>query len=162
MRSGAEIVDEIASLRPRVFIGSSREGIEVARSIQENLDRTAECSVWDQGLFELNEITLQRLLKEVDTSDFGIFVCSADDLATMRGNSYGVARDNVLFELGMFMGCLGSERTFFLIPKDTSDLRLPTDLIGITYGTYDAKRRDRAWQQATGSVLHEGQTKDRE
>jgi CAP12/Pycsar effector protein, TIR domain len=137
-------------LKPRLFIGSSREGIEVARSIQENLDRTAECSVWDQGLFELNDVTLQRLLKQVETSDFGVFVCSADDIATIRGTFNPVVRDNVLFELGMFMGDLGTQRTFFLVPHDAIDLHLPTDLLGITYDTYDAKRRDGAWQQATG------------
>jgi hypothetical protein len=54
---------EIASLKPRLFIGSSGEGIEVARSIQEHLHRDAECSVWDQGLFELNDVTLQRFLR---------------------------------------------------------------------------------------------------
>jgi hypothetical protein len=137
-------------LKPRLFIGSSREGSEVAHSIQENLDLTAECSVWDQGLFELNAITLQQLLKVVETSDFGVFVCSADDITIMRGTSNAVVRDNVLFELGMFMGGLGPQRTFFLIPQGASDLHLPTDLIGITYGTYDANRRDGAWQQATG------------
>jgi hypothetical protein len=56
----------------------------------------------------------------------------------------------VLFELGMFMGYLGLERTFFLIPHDARDLHLRSDLAGITYGTYDAKRSDREWQQATG------------
>jgi hypothetical protein len=137
-------------LKPCLFIGSSREGIEVARSIQEHLDHTAECSVWDQGVFGLNDVTLQRLLVLVETSDFGVFICSADDISTMRGTSKSVVRDNVLLELGMFMGGLGPQRTFFLVPQGAPDLHLPTDLIGITYGTYDADRRDRSWQQATG------------
>jgi predicted nucleotide-binding protein len=141
---------ETVNLEPHLFIGSSREGIEVARSIQEHLEHTAECSVWDQGVFGLNDVTLQRLLELVETCDFGVFVCSADDIAEMRGTSKSVVRDNVLLELGMFMGGLGPQRTFFLIPRGAPDLRLPTDLIGITYGTYDADRRDRSWQQATG------------
>jgi hypothetical protein len=36
-----------------------------------------------------------------------------------------------------------------LIPQDAFDLHLPSDLSGITYDTYDTKRRDREWQQAT-------------
>ena len=139
------------NLEPRLFIGSSREGIEVARSIQEHLEHTAECSVWDQGVFGLNDVTLQRLLVLVETSDFGVFVCSADDIAEMRGTSKSVVRDNVLLELGMFMGGLGPQRTFFLIPQDSLDLHLPSDLSGITYDTYDTKRRDRSWQQAPGN-----------
>jgi hypothetical protein len=137
-------------LKPRLFIGSSREGIEVARAIQEHLDHIAECSVWDQGVFGLNDVTLQRLLELVETLDFGVFVCSADDITKMRGSSKSTVRDNVLLELGMFMGGLGPQRTFFLIPQGAPDLHLPSDLIGITYGTYDADRRDRSWQQGTG------------
>lgn len=150
---------EIASLKkPRLFIGSSREGSYVARSIQANLDRDAECSVWDQGLFELSVSTFQQLLKAVETSDFGVFVCSADDITAMRGISKAVARDNVLFELGMFMGGLGPQRTFFLIPFG-ADLHLPTDLLGITCGTYEAQRSDGAWRQATGPFCSEVRTK---
>jgi hypothetical protein len=37
-----------------------------------------------------------------------------------------------------------------LKPSDALDLHLPTDLVGITYGTYDGDRRDLSWQQATG------------
>jgi hypothetical protein len=140
---------EIASLKPRLFIGSSREGSEVAHSIQANLDRVAECSVWDQGVFELSDVALQRLIQLVETSDFGVFVCSADDTSTMRGRFNTIVRDNVVFELGMFMGYLGLQRTFFLVPQDFSDLHLPTDLSGITYETYDAKRRDGDLRQAT-------------
>jgi predicted nucleotide-binding protein len=99
-------------LKPRLFIGSSREGSEVAHSIQANLDRDAECSVWDQGVFGLNDGALQRLLELVETSDFGVFVCSADDSATIRGAYNPVVRDNVLFELGMFMGYLGPKDVF--------------------------------------------------
>jgi hypothetical protein len=146
---------EIASLKPRLFIGSSREGTEVAHSIQANLDRAAECSVWDQGVFGLNDVALQRLLQLVETSDFGVFVCSADDTATIRGAYNPVVRDNVLFELGMFMGYLGLQRTFFLIPQDGLDLHLPSDLSGITYGAYDTKRRDGEWQQATAPFCTE-------
>ena len=146
-------------MKPRLFIGSSREGSEVARSIHANLDRNAECSVWDQGVFGLNDVTLQTLLERVGTSDFGVFVCSADDTAIIREASNPVVRDNVLFELGMFMGYLGPQRTFFLVPEDASDLHLPSDLKGITYGTYDTNRRDGALRQATGPFCTEVKTK---
>ena len=82
-------------------------------------------------------------------------MCFADDISSMRGTSKPVVRDNVLFELGMFMGYLGLQRTFLLIGKDASDLHLPTDLKGITYGTYDTNRRDREWRQATGPFCTE-------
>ena len=136
-------------VKPRLFIGSSQEGVEIARAIHENLDGDAECSVWNQGLFELNDNTLQRLVEKVSTSDFGVFVCSDDDVTEMRKKTSAAVRDNVVFELGMFLAGLGLGRAFFVVPENASDLHLPTDLTGITYGTYSTARRDSAWQQAT-------------
>ena len=40
-----------------------------------------------------------------------------------------------MFELGFFMGALTRSRTFLLVPRGI-DLRLPTDLMGITPITY--------------------------
>jgi len=45
-----------------------------------------------------------------------------------RDAEANAARDNVLFELGLFMGALGRERTYVVNEKS---VRLPTDLAGI-------------------------------
>ncbi|MEK5745339.1 TIR domain-containing protein, partial [Acinetobacter variabilis] len=42
-----------------------------------------------------------------------------------------IPRDNVVLELGMFLGRLGKERAFFALPKDI-DVKIPTDFNGIT------------------------------
>jgi hypothetical protein len=121
--------------RPRVFIGSSSEGLEVARALQSALYYQAEPVVWSQGVFGLSGGTLESLVAECENFDFAVFVLSPDDLVQRRRHRGNVPRDNVLFELGLFMGKLGRDRTFFLHCR-SDDLLLPTDLAGVTAATY--------------------------
>jgi predicted nucleotide-binding protein len=44
-------------------------------------------------------------------------------------------RDNVIFELGLFMGALTRTRTFVLAPSQV-DLKIPSDLLGVTFLRY--------------------------
>jgi hypothetical protein len=129
-------------MQPRIFIGSSVESLEIAYAIQTNLDRAAEITVWDQGVFDLSASALTTLLKQLDNSDYGIFIFRPEDIATLRGETKNVVRDNVLFEMGLFIGRLGNDRVFFVIPDDVKDFHLPTDLSGITPGRYKPGRSD--------------------
>ena len=126
-------------MRSRIFVGSSREAIDVARAIQGELDDEFDVTVWDQDVFRLSYGALDSLLDALDSSDAGIFVLRPDDLTERRGESSPTARDNVTFELGMFIGRLGRDRTFMLTPG-TSTVRLPSDLIGLTTAHYDEAR----------------------
>lgn len=141
-------------MKSRIFIGSSVEGLGIAYSIQQNLLHDAETTVWDQGVFELSGTTMESLTKTLSGSDFGIFVFSPDDIIKIRGREYPSVRDNVLFEMGLFIGRLGRDRVFFILP-DGADIHIPTDLLGITPGRYDPNRSDGSMQAATGPVSHQ-------
>ena len=65
-----------------------------------------------------------------------MFVFQPDDISQIRDMMVRTVRDNVVFELGMFIAVLGKERVFFLIPKGSEDIHLPTDLIGVERGHY--------------------------
>lgn len=132
-------------MKPKIFIGSSREGVKIADAIHYNLTYEAECTVWKDGVFQLSSNTLSALIDALRVSDFGIFVFSPDDITLMRNSSSDTVRDNVLFELGLFIGRLGQERCYFLIPDGASSLRLPSDLAGVTPGRYESERSDDNW-----------------
>src|SRR5689334_15896047 len=100
--------------RPYVFIGSSSEHVSIAEAIQQNLDYAAECHLWTQGVFGLGGSTLQSLAAKIDEFDFGILVVTPVDLVESQGEKSGAPRDNVLLELGMFIGHLGVDRTFIV------------------------------------------------
>lgn len=137
-------------MKPRLFIGSSQESLSIAYACQQNLQREAEVTVWTQGVFTLSANTLDSLISEVNNSDFAMFLFSPDDLVKIRGQENSAARDNVVLELGLFVGNLGKERCFVLIPDDADDLHIPTDLLGITLANYETGRADGNWQAATG------------
>ncbi len=123
------------STRPVVFIGSSAEGLAVAQALQVNLDFCAEVILWSQGVFGLGEGTLESLVDRLDNFDFAILVLTPDDLTLSRGTDFQSPRDNVVFELGLFMGALGRTRSFIVYDR-TADVKLPTDLAGVTPATY--------------------------
>lgn len=139
--------------KPRIFVGSSVEGLSVAYAIQTNLLHESELTVWSQGAFELSKTTIESLMELLNQVDFAVFVFTMDDLLEIRGDKKYSIRDNVLFEFGLFLGKLGRERVFFVIPQGTN-MQLPTDLLGVTPATFDNNRADGNLVAATGPACH--------
>lgn len=142
-------------MKPELFIASSVEGLDVAYVIQNLLQYDAECTVWDQGVFKPSSYTVKDLLTMLSRMNYGIFVFSAADDLVIRGEKEKAVRDNVLFELGMFMGVLGQSNCFIVMPNNDGDIHIPTDLIGINLLKYDNNRRDGNIKAALGPAVNE-------
>ena len=119
---------------PSVFVGSSREGLEVARVLHA-LSDVSEVEVWDEGVFSLSAGTLESHMQALSRFDFAVLVLTPDDVTVSRGVELNSTRDNVLIELGLFIGGLGRERTFMLYCTD-GNVKIPSDLAGITFATF--------------------------
>lgn len=120
--------------RPVIFIGSSVEGLQVAKYIQLGLAHLdAVVYTWANNVFSPGHYTMQDLERQIQNSDFGLLVFTQDDQVVniARDTDTHAPRDNVVLELGMCIGCLGHERSFVVKPK-IKELKIPTDLLGIT------------------------------
>src|SRR5438270_2217064 len=141
---------EIHDNLPSLFIGSSSEGLKIAEYLQGALERHCEATVWSQGVFGLSQGNLESLVAACKQFDFAALVLTPDDMVTKRGSKKRAARDNVLFELGLFMGSLGRERTFIVYCRGEK-IDLPSDLAGVKAATFP-KREDDNMAAALGPV----------
>lgn len=118
---------------PKLFIISSVESLPVAESILCNLEHVeVEVQLWsDTNRFDAGSNVLNVLEEHVKKSDFSLAIFSDDDDVISRGDSLKAPRDNVVLELGMFLGRLGKERAFYVLPKNIN-VKVPTDFNGIT------------------------------
>lgn len=152
-------------MKPKVFIGSSSERLDIANAVKTNLESIAEATVWTQGIFELTSSVFDNLISQLNEYDFGIFIFWPEDTIKSREVQYSSARDNVVFEFGLFTGGLGKARTFFMYPSDQSSLRLPSDLNGILAATFDSNKINETLEQACArikqSIQKEGVRKSR-
>lgn len=116
----------------RVFVISSAEALEVARIIQNAMAHDGFLvTLWTDGVFKVASYALESLESAVDESDFAIAVAHSDDMTLFRGQDWPTPRDNVVFELGLFMGRLGRKRAILMEPREEK-IKLPSDLSGIT------------------------------
>ncbi|WP_130734276.1 TIR domain-containing protein [Flavobacterium sp. J27] len=122
-------------MRPKVFIGSSTEGLKYANTMQLLLDHQCEVTIWSQGIFGLSQGTLESLVLAIDKFDFAILFLTPDDMIISRDETKPSPRDNVLFELGLFVGGLGRNRTYIVYDR-TKPIKIPSDLAGITASTF--------------------------
>ncbi|HTL07237.1 MAG TPA: nucleotide-binding protein [Chitinophagaceae bacterium] len=122
-------------VRPTLFIGSSTAGLKVAQALQQNLNATFEVEIWNQGAFEIGDFNLESLIDTGKRSHFAVLVLTPDDLITVDNIPRPSPRDNVIFEMGLFLGVLG-RRQAFIVHEEGSKLKLPTDIDGISRATY--------------------------
>lgn len=135
--------------RPSLFIGSSSEGLDFARAARALLGPDVEATLWNEGFFRPGSTFIETLVNALPRFDFALLVLTPDDLTISRGAETLSPRDNVIFELGLFMGRLGRSRTFLLYQANAA-VRIPTDLAGVTAATYDWPRSDDNHEAAVG------------
>jgi hypothetical protein len=144
-------------MKRKIFIGSSTEGKEIAEKVRTRLNSQSQdwlnAEMWNEGsVFSLNNSALHSLVAASRKYDYGILVASKDDFLKSRDTEHFVPRDNVMFEMGMFLGSLGLTRAFLLVEEHA---KLPTDYNGVTVSYFqpnDSKSVEIAIDQITKSI----------
>src|SRR5436190_13301496 len=126
---------------PSVFIASSTEGLPLAKALELELSPVCTPQGWwslfgnESGITNINQVL------DLISFDFAAILLTADDQLLSRGSRADVPRDNLIFELGFFIGAMGGlDRALFITPKQSAEsYRLPSDLLGIGSLKYDAR-----------------------
>jgi len=121
----------------RVFVASSSKSIAVAESLKRCLtDQEIAVVPWkDLGVFPLSEHIIESLERAANRCQFAVFILGQDDVIKRETGEHYIPRDNVVFELGIFLGRIGRKRSYMLKPQGV-DIRLPTDLSGVTWAEF--------------------------
>jgi hypothetical protein len=125
--------------KPLLFIGSSRQGLDIGQVLEELLEYDARINLWTSDVFGLGKTSIEALSEQLDLCDYAILVLTPDDLIATPEQERFAPRDNVVFEAGLFMGRLGRDRTFLVYDRESKP-KLPSDFAGLTCATYDGNR----------------------
>lgn len=125
-------------IKKKLFIGSSSEELPLAETANSILEKDFDVTiwnekVWDESVFKINQNFLADLLKASLQYDFGILLGTNDDKVIYKDKVVLQPRDNVIFELGLFTGRLGTSKCAFLIDED---IKLLSDFSGLTLARF--------------------------
>jgi predicted nucleotide-binding protein len=140
---------------PILFIGSSSEGLSVAEAIKSAcesiLKKKIEVRLWSDGVFQTSKTVVEDLMRMAEGCDFSVLVLTPDDKTASRGKFKSAPRDNVIYELGLFTGALGRDRSLIVMPS-VIDVKIPTDLLGVTTLRYEPAKTTRTLKKRLHAV----------
>lgn len=136
--------------KPTIFIGSSSAAIPIVELFVAALSQHASCVPWNlasQFNCEGTNTTISALQSASLKYDFALFILTPDDTISMlvdgKQRRQLAFRDNVVFEIGLFLGSLGSRRVFIARQVTKERQRIPSDLLGASIQPFDYEATDR-------------------
>jgi len=117
----------------KMFIASSGRTLELAKQLRAHLNEEyCEADLWSEVSENQAGMSILAMLKEATKKyDFALVILAKDDVMVSEAGEKLKARDNCVFEAGLFIGTLGVDRCFLL--SSIKNLDLPSDLGGIIY-----------------------------
>ena len=113
-----------------VFIVHGHDN-ELKQEVQILLNRAGVNSIVLHEQADKGRTIIDKLLDETKKAGYAIALLTPDDILE---NDLKRARQNVILEIGYFIGLLGKERLRLIVKQN---VEIPTDLQGILYEKYD-------------------------
>lgn len=141
--------------KPYLFIGTSQEcrKKKIAEVFFDTLSEEAHCTPWWQAP-EFNtagtNTTFAALCEAAITYDYAVFILTPDDQITSRKKKSKAPRDNVVFELGLFISAIGPDRVAAFVQDGMGDVKKPSDLFGVKVPTFEFDGTDE--RKSIGSI----------
>ena len=125
-----EAVDHKQVLGDTVFIIHGHDD-HLKTEIQLLLVRAGVCNIILHEQADMGRTLIDKLIQEGGKSNYAIALLSPDDILD---NGQKRARQNVILEIGFFIGLLGKERIRILVKEE---VEIPSDINGVLYEKYD-------------------------
>jgi predicted nucleotide-binding protein len=122
---------------PRVFIGASVQGLELAYALQSLLSTHFNGAVWSFGDFNMSESSVLNLMEGLPNFDYAIFVFSEGDVRRIIDPQLLSVREGIAFELGIFLGRLGSNHILIVAPALQQQVVTPFGFPEIRRAAFD-------------------------
>lgn len=117
--------------KSRIFIASSGRTLVLAEKLRDELHADfCEARLWsEEGRSQPGSTIVEMLEKAAEQFDFAVIILAKDDVMGRDPSKTLKARDNCVFEAGLFMAAIGRKRCFLVNSVKHEDL--PSDLGGI-------------------------------
>jgi predicted nucleotide-binding protein len=116
--------------KSKIFVASSSRTLVLAEKLRDELDTEyGHATLWtEESRTQVGSTIIEMLEDTAQEYDFAVIFLSKDDVLTSGDRQNLKARDNCVFEAGLFMSAIGRKRCFLVNSVRQSDL--PSDLWG--------------------------------
>lgn len=134
-----------SSMKLKVFVASSLEAKQEDQFIRTILENNNINAITWRDIFHTGEFGLESLLNISERVHGSIIISTCDDKIWYRGTESIAPRDNILFEMGLFINALGLKHVALVFCKNESGEcpKIPTDIHGLNVIFFEKDKRAR-------------------
>ena len=117
--------------KSKIFIASSGRTLVLAEMLRDELSTEfCQATLWsEEGRLQPGSTIIEMLEGAAKQYDFAVIILAKDDVLTSGAGEVLKARDNCVYEAGLFMSAIGRKRCFLVNSVGQTDL--PSDLGGV-------------------------------